>query len=167
MAAGQRPCPASAKPTPAALVPFARGGASARRQLNRTLGLNCEHFGPVADHGSRYMLRQLLQQDGFARLLGSAASCAILALGLCSCQTEGTSDITGSLGEKTEASRAADPRGEVNTYRERFHANPKDADAALQYGKALRATGQRSQAVAVLEQAAIAHPGLKALLARD
>ena len=111
------------------------------------------------------MLRQLLQQDGFARLLGSAASCAILALGLCSCQTAGTSDITGSLGEKTEAGRAADPRGEVDTYRERFHANPKNADAALQYGKALRATGQRSQAVAVLEQATIAHPGDKALLA--
>jgi len=111
------------------------------------------------------MLRQLLQQDGFARVLGSAASCAILALGLCGCQTAGTSDITGSLGEKTEASRATDARGELDTYRERFHANPKDADAALQYGKALRATGQRSQAVAVLEQATIAHPGDKALLA--
>jgi len=111
------------------------------------------------------MLRQLLQQDGFVRVLGSAASCAILTLGLCSCQTAGTPDITGSLGEKTETSRAADARGELDTYRERFHANPKDANAALQYGKALRATGQRSQAVAVLEQATIAHPGDKALLA--
>ena len=35
----------------------------------------------------------------------------------------------------------------------------------MQYGKALRATGQRAQAVAVLEQATIAHPGNKALLA--
>src|SRR5207302_9285396 len=54
---------------------------------------------------------------------------------------------------------------EVELYRDRFRANPKDADAALQFGKALRATGQRSQAVAVLEQATIAHPGNKALLA--
>ena len=35
----------------------------------------------------------------------------------------------------------------------------------MQYGKALRAAGQRSQAVAVLEQASMAHPGDKALLA--
>ena len=111
------------------------------------------------------MLRQLLQQYGFARLLTITASSAILVLGLCSCQTAGTSDITGSLGETTEASRAADPRRELESYRDRLHTNPKDADAALKYGKALRVAGQRSQAVAVLEQATIAHPGDKALLA--
>jgi Flp pilus assembly protein TadD len=111
------------------------------------------------------MLQQLPQRYGFARLLASTASSAILVLGLCSCQTAGTSDITGSLGEKTEASRAADPRREVDIYRDRFRASPNDADAALQYAKALRASGQRSQAVAVLEQATIAHPSNKALLA--
>jgi Flp pilus assembly protein TadD len=87
-------------------------------------------------------------------------------LGLCGCQTDGVSDITGSLGEKAETSRpAADPRREVELAQERFRANPKDANAALQYGKALRATGQKAQAVAVLEQATIAHSGNKALLA--
>ena len=101
----------------------------------------------------------------FARRAAFAASSAILLLGLCGCQTVGTSDITGSLGEKTEASRAADPRRELEGSRDRFRANPKDVDAALQYGKALRATGQKSQAAAVLEQATIAHPGNKALLA--
>jgi Flp pilus assembly protein TadD len=35
----------------------------------------------------------------------------------------------------------------------------------LAYGRALRATGQRAQAAAMLEQATIAHPGNKALLA--
>jgi Flp pilus assembly protein TadD len=111
------------------------------------------------------MLRQLPHQYRFARRLASIVSSAILLLGLCGCQTDGTSDITGSLGEKTEPSRAADPRRELDTYRDRFHANPNDPDAALQYGKALRATGQRSQALAVLEQVSIAHPGNKALLA--
>jgi Flp pilus assembly protein TadD len=110
------------------------------------------------------MFLQLPQKYRFARLLASTASSAILVLGLCSCQTAGMSDITGSLGEKTEASRAADPRREVEFYRDRFQANPKDADAALQYGKALRVAGQRSQAVAVLEQATIAQPNNKALL---
>src|SRR6185369_12471863 len=42
----------------------------------------------------------------------------------------------------------------------------KDADAALAYGQALRANGQRAQAAAVLEQATIANPGNKALMAQ-
>ena len=70
---------------------------------------------------------------------------------------------------KAEASPSrspdADPRRAVDAYGERYRANPKDADAALRYGQALRATGQRAQAVAVFEQATIAHPGNKALLA--
>jgi Flp pilus assembly protein TadD len=111
------------------------------------------------------VLQQSPQQYWFARLLAFAASSAILALGLCGCQTDGTSDITGALGEKTEASRASDPHRDVEAYRDRFRTNPNDAGAALQYGKALRAAGQQSQAVAVLEQATIAHPGDKALLA--
>jgi Flp pilus assembly protein TadD len=111
------------------------------------------------------MLPQSLQQYRFARLLVSGASSAILMLGLCSCQTVDSSDITGSLGEKTEANRAADPPRELDIRRDRYRASPSDPDAALQYGKALRAAGQRSQAVAVLEQATIAHPSNKALLA--
>src|ERR1700722_13440156 len=116
------------------------------------------------------MLRQLRQHYSLARLLVSLAF-AILVLGLCGCQTAGlsdiesTSDITGSLGEKTEPSRAAEPRHELDYYRDRYRTNPKDADAALQYGSARRAGGQRAQAVAVLEQATLADPGNKALLA--
>ena len=111
------------------------------------------------------MLQQLRHHSCFARRAAFAASSAIVLLGLCGCQTAGTSDVTGSLGEKPEASRAADPRRDLEGSRDRFRANPGDVDAALQYGKALRATGQKSQAVAVLEQATIAHPGNKALLA--
>src|ERR1700743_175629 len=111
------------------------------------------------------MLRQSLHQHRFARVLASTASAAILVLGLCSCQTDGMSDITGSLGEKTEKTSAVEPKHGIEFYRDRYRANPKDADAALEYGKALRTSGQRSQAVAVLEQATIAHPDNKALLA--
>src|SRR5690242_535486 len=104
---------------------------------------------------------------GPARLrpLASVTSSVILVLALCSCQTTATSDITGSLGDLGEASASSDPRREVDLYRERYRAHPGDAELALQYGKALRATGERSQAVAVLEQASIANPGNKALLA--
>src|SRR5436305_839119 len=104
------------------------------------------------------------QQSSLARLLGSAAIAAGLAIGLGGCQT--MSDITGSItSSKAEASPDADPRRAADVYGERYRGNPKDADAALRYGQALRASGQRSQAVAVLEQATIAHPGNKALLA--
>jgi Flp pilus assembly protein TadD len=104
------------------------------------------------------------QQSSLARLLASAAVTAMLAAALGGCKT--MADITGSVtSSKAEASPDADPRRAVDVYGERYRANPKDADAALRYGQALRATGQRSQAVAVLEQATIAHPGNKALLA--
>src|SRR5436305_11783530 len=104
------------------------------------------------------------QQSSLARLLTSVAVSAMLAAGLGGCQT--MADITGSIASsKAEAAPDADPRRAAEAYGERYRANPKDADAALRYGQALRATGQRSQAVAVLEQATIAHPGNKALLA--
>jgi Flp pilus assembly protein TadD len=105
------------------------------------------------------------QQCSIARLLASAAVTAILAAGLGGCQT--MSDITGSLTSTAEASPGpdADPHRAAEVYGERYRANPKDAEAALAYGQALRATGQRAQAAAVLEQATIAHPGNKALLA--
>ena len=112
------------------------------------------------------MLQKSFHLSEFTRLIAWTSSAAILALGLCGCQTAVTSsDVTGSLGEKAETSRSADPRRDVEVSEARFRANPKDAEAALQYGKALRATGQKSQAVAVLEQATIAHSGNKALLA--
>ncbi len=111
------------------------------------------------------MSPQSLPQHSLARLLASTALSAILVLGLCSCQTDGLADITGSLGGKADKGNPTEPSRPLEFYRDRFRANPQDADAALQYGKALRAAGQRSQAVAVLEQATIAHPGDKALLA--
>jgi Flp pilus assembly protein TadD len=103
------------------------------------------------------------RQSSLARLLASAAVATIFAVGLCGCQT--TSDITGSLTPKADTGPDADPRRATEVYGERYRANPKDADAALAYGQALRASGQRSQAAAMLEQATIAHPGNKALLA--
>jgi Flp pilus assembly protein TadD len=111
------------------------------------------------------MFPQLLQRHRFPRRPAFAVLPVLLTLGLCGCQTAGAPDVTGSVGDKAEPDRVADARREVELYRERFRANPKDAGVALQYGQALRASGQRSQAVAVLEQATIAHSGNKALLA--
>jgi Flp pilus assembly protein TadD len=105
------------------------------------------------------------QPSSLARLLASAAVTAILAASLGGCKT--MSDVTGSIGSRVEAGATpdADPRRAVEAYGERYRANPRDADAAFRYGQALRATGQRAQAVAVFEQATIAHSGNKVLLA--
>jgi Flp pilus assembly protein TadD len=84
----------------------------------------------------------------------------MFAVSLCGCQT--MPDVTGSLAPKADSS---DPRRMAELAGDRYRANPKDADAALAYGQALRASGQRSQAAAVLEQATIANPGNKPLLA--
>jgi Flp pilus assembly protein TadD len=101
-----------------------------------------------------------------SRSLGSVAVAALLGAGLAGCQTTARSpDITGSLGARAEAGPREMPRGEIESLGERYRANPRDAAAALHYGQALRLNGQRQQAVAVLEQAAIAHPGDRALLA--
>src|SRR5262245_11828636 len=109
------------------------------------------------------MRPEFSRKSSLLRRLAPTA-CVILAVGLAGCQTSGPGDVTGSLGEKAEA-KATDPRRDLDTYRERFKANPKDTDAALKYGKALRSTGQKSQAVAVLEQASMANPSNQALLA--
>ena len=111
------------------------------------------------------MRRQSSHASYLARLLSSAAVTAVLAAGLGGCQT--MSDVTGALtsSPKTQAAVPDDPQRAAEVYGERYRANPKDADAALAYGQALRAIGQRAQAAAVLEQANIANPGNKALLA--
>ncbi|KJC47949.1 tetratricopeptide repeat protein [Bradyrhizobium sp. LTSP857] len=101
-----------------------------------------------------------------ARLLASASLIAVVAASLGGCTAMSKlSDVTGSIGPKAEAA-PTDPARAVEAYGERYRANPKDADAALAYGQALRTNGQRAQAAAVLEQATIANPGNKPLLAQ-
>ena len=75
------------------------------------------------------------------------------------------SDVTGSIAAKRRARRIAIRSAARKPIGERYRANPKDADAAIAYGQALRGNGQRAQAAAVLEQANIANPGNKPLLA--
>ena len=48
------------------------------------------------------MFQLLLQQDRVSPRFAPMAVWAALVVGLCSCQTPSTSDVTGSLGEKTE-----------------------------------------------------------------
>jgi Flp pilus assembly protein TadD len=90
------------------------------------------------------------------RLLASAAILAALTLG--GCQTAQIATTT------TDSVAQAAPRGEAEWRRdaqiwgERYRKNPQDPEAGVRYAQALRSTGQRTQAVAVLEQASIHNP---------
>lgn len=103
------------------------------------------------------------QQPHLVRLLSSAALIAVIAAGLGGCQT--MSDVTGSIGMRSQPQPPATPQQAVEVTGDRYRANPRDADAAVAYGQALRANGQREQAVAVLEQATLANAGNKTVLA--
>src|ERR1700751_6001143 len=118
-----------------------------------------------SDRSVRFRILRMRQQYSSARLLASVALTVVLAGGLGGCQT--MSDITGSItpSSRSEPPADADPERVVQVDGDRYRANPKDAEAALAYGQALRANGQRAQAAAVLEQATISNPGNKALLA--
>jgi Flp pilus assembly protein TadD len=94
--------------------------------------------------------------------LASAAAMGLIALALAGCQTT-DSGITGSLGpasapRETTPRTKADWRQELAVWGPRYRAHPGDPQAAIAYARALRANGQRAQAVAVLQEATIRNP---------
>ena len=97
-----------------------------------------------------------------ARFLASVAVAALLVLSVAGCKTT-SDDVTGSIGSNAPRSDA-DWRRSLDVYGARYRANPDDADAAITYARALRATDQRAQAVAVLEQASIRNSSNMTLL---
>jgi Flp pilus assembly protein TadD len=97
------------------------------------------------------------------RMAGTAALAALIAGALAGCKTTGSADTTGSIpgpAQRTET----EWRGEAQTLGEKFRADPRNADVAIRYAQALRATGQRAQAAAVLETAALHNPNHRPLL---
>jgi Flp pilus assembly protein TadD len=97
-----------------------------------------------------------------ARLFASAAIAALFALSAAGCQT--MSDTTGSIAARPLPRDEASWRKDMEVTSERYQKNPADADSAIRYAQGLRATGQRTQAAAVLQQAAIQNPKNTALL---
>ena len=99
-----------------------------------------------------------------SRLLASAAAAGILALTAAGCKTIGLPEETGAIGTAASPSADTDWRRESELWGARYKANPRDSEVAMRYAQALRATGQRTQAVAVLEQTSIRDPSNKKLL---
>ena len=97
-----------------------------------------------------------------ARNLKLVLAVGFFALTAAGCATTNT-DTTASIGT-TAPRNEAEWRQSAEKLGEQFRANPNDPDAAMQYAQALRASGQRTQAAAVLEQAALNSPNNRALL---
>jgi Flp pilus assembly protein TadD len=99
-----------------------------------------------------------------ARLFASVALVAVIAAAAAGCQTTQTAETTGSLPLAPPDQSDANWRRDVEVYGQRYRAEPSNVEVALRYAQALRATGQRAQAVAVLERASIANPHNKTVL---
>ena len=98
-----------------------------------------------------------------SRFLAIAAIAALLALPAAGCKTT-SDDITGSIGSSATPRSEAEWRQSLDVWGARYRANPDDAEAAMAYARGLRATDQRAQAVAVLEQASIRNSSNMTLL---
>jgi len=100
----------------------------------------------------------------FARLFASAAFLGLIAAATAGCQTTQSTETTGSLPIAPIDHPDTDWRQDVQVYGEKYRANSSNIEVALHYAQALRAVGQRAQAVAVLERASIENPHNKAVL---
>src|SRR3954452_22792188 len=95
-------------------------------------------------------------------LLLTSVTLAAAALG--GCKTIGSADTTGSISTGASQRTEADWRRDSEAWGDRSRPNPRDPDVATRYAPALRATGQRAKAAAVLETAALHNPDNRALL---
>ncbi|ALK10535.1 tetratricopeptide repeat protein [Blastochloris viridis] len=96
---------------------------------------------------------------GFCRgsLLALTVGLGLLAGGCAS-----TGNVTGSVAPSSDTGKG-DWRQRVDSLSGRYRQNPGDPRVAVDYALALRATGQREQAVAVLQQATLRNPKDKAV----
>ncbi|HEY7244325.1 MAG TPA: tetratricopeptide repeat protein [Xanthobacteraceae bacterium] len=98
------------------------------------------------------------------RRFASAALAAVLSITVTACQTTSPTETMGSFAMASAPAGDADWRRSADAWGDRYHANPSDPEAAINYAQALRGNGQRAQAVAVLEQASLHNPKNMAVL---
>jgi Flp pilus assembly protein TadD len=90
-----------------------------------------------------------------ARPFFAIVAVLVLAGALAGCVSTRPGETTGSLAATAPPASEEEWRRAVSAWGERYQANTGDPNIAIHYAQALRATGQRAQAVAVLEQASL------------
>lgn len=119
------------------------------------------------------MVRPRLEASRRAVRIGAVVALAVLAS---ACNRSSGPETTGSIGRTESSGSLSLPgfgrkpsnvvsRRDVEALGERYTTDPGDVALALRYAQALRATSQRSQAVAVLQQIALRNPKNTAVLA--
>ncbi|AVA19933.1 MULTISPECIES: tetratricopeptide repeat protein [unclassified Rhizobium] len=105
----------------------------------------------------------------FKTFLLHGASAALMALVLAGCSTTGKDKMTtGSIptmSKPVDEMNGADLAQATLTLGKAYEANPKDRDTGVNYANALRMSGRNDQALAVMQQVAIAHPDDRGVLA--
>jgi Flp pilus assembly protein TadD len=99
-----------------------------------------------------------------SRLLASAALVTVIAAATTGCQTMQIAETTGAGPAAAAEQSTADAHHDIEVFGQQYRADPSNVDAAMRYAQALRKTGQRAQAVAILEKASIESPHNKAVL---
>jgi len=92
------------------------------------------------------------------RLVTSALLAILLGIATAGCKTSQSGEPPSTSAMAAVQGSEPDTRGISANLAERYRANPNDSVVAINYAQSLRASGQRSQAVAVLEQAALKNP---------
>jgi Flp pilus assembly protein TadD len=93
---------------------------------------------------------------GLSRSCRGLAVVSLAALSTAGCLAKSQAESNAPQASVASATPTQELwRQSAEAWGRRFDANPGDAQAAIYYARALRATGQRAQAVAVLQQAAI------------
>jgi Flp pilus assembly protein TadD len=103
--------------------------------------------------------KDLRLRQGARALLATMAAAALAgALGGCAGMRQAES--SAALAQPSIGAPAGEEewRRDAQAWGERYNANPSDPQVAIHYAQALRQSGQRAQAVAVLEQASLKSP---------
>ena len=98
------------------------------------------------------------------RFLASASLIATIAVAAAGCQTTQTAETAAPVMLAPANQPDAAWRRDLEVYGQQYRAEPSKVQYALRYAQALRATGQRAQAVAVLERLAMENPNNKTVL---
>jgi Flp pilus assembly protein TadD len=98
------------------------------------------------------------------RLLASTALVTAIALAAAGCQTTQTQSTDSPAMLAPANQPEAMWRHDAAIYGQQYRADPTKVEPALRYAQALRATGQRAQAVAVLERLSMQNPHNKTVL---
>lgn len=104
-------------------------------------------------------MRQSVSKGSMIRRAGLLLALSVAPLALAGCKSVSFNDLTGSISrDTTPPSEANALRRFTENWGKRYEANPHDKQAVLAYSRGLRSEGKFSQAVAVLQQAAMKNP---------